>query len=149
MYDKIGVTLEGGLLEDASANHVFMAMQLQDLPAALQRQVDRGSNRHAVRNDDVVCLVKKYIGDPEPGQKPLLVFTEAQASRIPNIPVDKHPRRVVSDTVKVQWQKLATAVEQYYGDSYNLQPNTSVIWSMATFTTTQSLKTFLGFKLMV
>ena len=29
MYDKIGVTLEGGLLEDASANHVFMAMQLQ------------------------------------------------------------------------------------------------------------------------
>lgn len=88
------------------------------MPAALQRQVDRGSNRHAVRNDDVVCLIKKYIGDPELGQKPLLVFTEAQASRIPNIPVDKHPQRVVSDTVKVQWQKLATAVEQYYGDSY-------------------------------
>ena len=62
--------------------------------------------------------MKKYIGDHELSQRPLLVFTDTQASRIPNIPVAKHPQRVVSDAVKGQWLKLASAVEQYYGDSY-------------------------------
>ena len=94
-------------------------MQLRDLPGPLQSQVDRGSKRGAgVRGDDVVCLIKKYIGDEELGQKPLLVLTEAEASRIPNLPLSKHPLRSVKSTVKAEWLKLATAVEQYYGESY-------------------------------
>ena len=58
------------------------------------------------------------MGDTELSQRPLLVFTEAQSGKIPNIPVDKHPIRVVSDETKKQWTKLATEVERYYGESY-------------------------------
>jgi hypothetical protein len=117
-FDKIGVKVEGGLLEDASSNHFFMAVQLQDLPGPRQAQVERGSKRGDVRNDDVICLIKKYIKDDELSQPPLLVMTEAEGSCIPNLPEAKHPLRIVSPKVKAEWSKLATAVEQYYGDSY-------------------------------
>ena len=116
--DKIGVVVQGGLLEDSKSNHFFMALQLQDLPEVLQPQVERGSNRRGVRNDDVVCLFKKYISDEELSQPPLLVMTQSEADRIPNLPDSKHPIRVVSDEVKGGWAKLADAVEQYYGQAY-------------------------------
>lgn len=63
-------------------------------------------------------MIKKYISDHELSQRPLLVFTKSQAERIPSVPPDKHPPRVVNDSMKTTWLKLATAVEQYYGESY-------------------------------
>lgn len=96
----------------------FWVHALSDLPEPLQRSVVRGSYRHPPALDDIICLVKKYIGDGELSQPPLLVMTRRQASSIPNIPTDRHPLRTVSDKVKKDWQKLANAVQSFYGDSY-------------------------------
>lgn len=62
--------------------------------------------------------MKKYIGDSELSQKPLLVMTELQARDVPNIPLGRHPLRNVSDKVRSEWRKLASAVESFYGESY-------------------------------
>lgn len=91
---------------------------MPDLPQPLQLQVDRGSNRDSSQQDDIICLTKKFISSSSLAQKPLLVMTRLQAQNIPNVPTEKHPLRSVSASVKKDWGKLATAVENFYGDSY-------------------------------
>ena len=94
------------------------ALPLTDVPDPLQQQLDRGSNRHPLELDDVVCLVKKFISEPQLSQKPLLVMTRKQAEGIPNIPADRHPLRTVSNDIKSQWAKLANFTESFYGERY-------------------------------
>lgn len=89
-----------------------------DLPEPLQDQLERGSCPYPLQGSDVCCLVRKYIGDSNLSQRPLLVMTEEQARNIPNIPSEKHPRRVVKRKLEEEWLKLATSVTQFYGDSY-------------------------------
>ena len=141
------MSVSGGLLEDASANHYFMSMQFQgrlvvlkhlnaylifteilcqyfqphvltDLPGPLQRVVDRGSNRRECQNNDICCIVKKYICSEEFTQRPLLVLTKLSATDVIDLPPGKHDLRSVSADVKGDWLKLATAVQSFYGPSY-------------------------------
>lgn len=97
---------------------MYTGLSNWDLPQQLQTRVDRGSNNDAMRNDDVVCLIKKFICQPELGQEPLLVMTHRQAAAIPNLPTEKHPAREVAADAKEKWNKLASTVEDYYGESY-------------------------------
>ena len=96
----------------------FQPHVLADLPGPLQRTVDRGSNRTEGRNDDVCCIVKKYICSEEFTQRPLLVLTKLSAAAVVDLPPGKHDLRSVSADVKGDWLKLATAVQNFYGPSY-------------------------------
>lgn len=70
------------------------------------------------RNDDVCCIVKKYICSEEITQRPLLVLTKLSATAVVDLPPGKHDLRSVSADVKGDWLKLATAVQNFYGPSY-------------------------------
>ena len=98
---------EGGLLEDARGNHLFLNVLRQgpvflkiffsayysdrfnfaacctlpwpDLPAPLERIVERGSYIGPPGGNDTVCLIKQHICDDQLSQRPLLVQTEARA----------------------------------------------------------------------
>ena len=118
---SLRVHFEGGLLEDAASNHMFLFMQKRDLPAPLAAKVDRGSYRGPVGPTDIICLVKEYICSAELRQDPLLVLTQDRAQKVSLVPEGRNGRRKMGDEIghkKIKnWLSLASALS-LYGDKY-------------------------------
>ena len=99
---KLNISMTGGLLRSDTGHHAHIFTARQDVPQHLQADIT--SKAHA-QDCDIVCMVKRWMGDNSLCQPPLVVMP-VRPGIMPDIvppPDALIPRRLKKNSKREDW----------------------------------------------